>query len=254
VASLLASTAVLIAFKHGWIDGRPIQLIVPCLFFFIPGDAISAAMLELADGRITAGATRLIYSVAILLVLAFGALVATVVVNVPERFLFAVEVEDTLGFWVVWGGWIVFAVGTMLTFSMRPADFPWALALILLTAASAQLGTKAAGEVVGTFFGAVVMTATALLLARPRSRPPAYILYLGAFYVLTPGSHGLRGFETWFGGHPIAGFKGVGDMVSLFTALAVGMLVAAAAVRPAPSPNASAHHCSEDRRNESVAP
>jgi hypothetical protein len=71
----------------------------------------------------TAGASRLIYSVAILLVLGFGALVATAVVNVPVSFLFDVDVEDTLGFWVVWGGWIIFAAGTMLTFSMRPADF-----------------------------------------------------------------------------------------------------------------------------------
>lgn len=229
-ASVLASTIILIAFKNGWITGGPIQLMVPCLFFFIPGDAISAAMLELANGRITAGATRLVYSVAILLVLAFGALIATVIVNVPQSYLFDVEVQDTLGFWVAWGGWIIFAVGTMLTFSMRPADFPWALGLILLTAAVAQLVTAASGDVVGNFVAAVVMTVIALLLARDRRRPPAFVLYLGAFYVLTPGSHGLRGFETWLGGHPIQGFKGVGDMVALFTALAVGMLVGAAAV------------------------
>ena len=33
---------VLVAYKHGWIDGGPIQLMVPRLFFFIPGGAISA--------------------------------------------------------------------------------------------------------------------------------------------------------------------------------------------------------------------
>jgi uncharacterized membrane protein YjjP (DUF1212 family) len=231
VASVGASTLVLAAYKHGWIDGGPIQLMVPCLFFFIPGDAISAGMLELADGRITAGATRLIYSVAILLVLAFGALIGTVLADVPASFLFDVDVQSTLGIWAVWGGWVIFALGTMLTFSMRPADFPWALALILLTAAAAQLGTRAFGDVVGTFTGAVAMTTAALWLGRDPRRPPAYLLYLGAFYVLTPGSHGLRGFESWLGGHPIQGFRGLSDMVSLFTALAVGMLVAAAAVR-----------------------
>jgi uncharacterized membrane protein YjjP (DUF1212 family) len=230
VASVLVSTLVLVAYKEGWIDGGPIQLMVPCLFFFIPGDAISAGMLELADGRITAGATRLVYSVAILLVLAFGALVAAAIVDVPERFLFDVEVQSTLSVWVVSGGWVIFAIGTMLTFSMRPPDFPWALGLILLTAAAAAVGTKALGPVVGNFVGAVVMTGTALVLARPRARPPAYVMYLGAFYVLTPGSHGLRGLETWFGGHAIAGAKGISDMVGMFTALAVGMLVAAAAV------------------------
>jgi uncharacterized membrane protein len=35
---------------------------------------------------------------------------------------------------------------------------------------------------------------------------------------------------SWFGGHPIQGFQGLGDMVALFTALAVRMLVAAACV------------------------
>jgi uncharacterized membrane protein YjjP (DUF1212 family) len=231
VSSVVVSTLTLIVYKHDWIDGGPIQLMVPCLFFFIPGDAISAGMLELADGRMTAGAVRVIYSVAVLLVLAFGALIGTVLANVPASFLFDVDVQDTLGFWVVWGGWIVFALGTMLAFSMRPADFPWALGLILLTAAAAQLGTRAFGEVVGTFIGAVVMTVTALWLGRRPRRPPAYVLYLGAFYVLTPGSHGLRGFESWLGGHPIQGFKGLSDMVALFTALAVGMLVAAASMR-----------------------
>ena len=204
---------------------------VLCLFFFIPGDAISAAMLELADGRMIVGASWLIYSVAMLLVLAFGAFVATVVAGVPERYLFDVTVQDTLGFWVAWGGWILFALGTMLAFSMRPADFPWALGLILLTAGVAQLGTRACGEVVGTFIAAVVMTAVALRAARSPRRPPAYVLYLGAFYVLTPGSHGLRGLESWLGGHAIQGFRGIGDMVQLFTALAVGMLVGAAATR-----------------------
>jgi len=227
-ASVTVSTLVLIAYDHGWIEGGPIQLMVPCLFFFIPGDAISAGMLELADGRITAGATRVIYSLAVLLLLAFGALVATVIANVPEEFLFDVEVQDTLGFWVAWGGWVIFALGTMLAFSMRPADFPWALAVLLLTAGIAQLATRASGDVIGTFVAAVAMTVTALLLGRSPHRPPAYVLYLGAFYVLTPGSHGLRGFESWLGGHPLQGFQGVSDMLALLTALAVGMLVGAA--------------------------
>src|SRR5262249_8135000 len=217
VVSVTVSTLTLLVYKHGWIDGGPIQLMVPCLFFFIFGDAISVGMLELADGRMIAGAARVLYSLAILLVLAFGALVGTVLANVPAHYLFDVTVEDTLGFWVAWGGWILFALGTMLAFSMRPADFPWALARILLTAGVAQLGTKACGEVVGTFVAAVVMTAVALRLGRNPHRPPAYVLYLGAFYVLTPGSHGLRGFESWLGGHPIQGFRGVSDMVALFT-------------------------------------
>ncbi|GAA0929685.1 hypothetical protein GCM10009557_94080 [Virgisporangium ochraceum] len=84
----------------------------------------------------------------------------------------------------------------MLAFSMAARDFPWALGLILVTAAAAEVGTRAAGEAAGTFLAAAVTTATALLVSRRPGRPPAYVLYLGAFYVLTPGSHGLRGWRA----------------------------------------------------------
>jgi uncharacterized membrane protein YjjP (DUF1212 family) len=232
LASVLVSTVVLELFKHGWIDGGPIQLMVPALFYFIPGDAISAAALELAASRITAGATRLVYSIVVLLVLAFGALVASVLAQVPTSDLFDVTVQGNLGTLGVWGGWVLFALGVMLTFSMAPRDFPWALGLILLTAGAAELGARAFGDPLGTFFGAIVMMSAALLLGRRPALPPAYVLYLGAFYVLTPGSHGLRGFESWIGGHPIQGVDGIATMVGMLIAIALGMLVAAAAIRP----------------------
>ncbi|GAA0468616.1 hypothetical protein Ade02nite_79570 [Paractinoplanes deccanensis] len=231
VASILVTVVVLWLYDRGTLDGGPIQLIVPALFYFIPGDAISAAALELADNRMTAGAARLVYSFVALLVLAFGALVATVLLQMPPSVLFDVTVPGNLGPFEVWGGWVLFALGVMFVFQMAPRDFPWALGLILLTAAAAELATRAFGDPFGTFAGAVVMTVVALRLGRRRGLPPAYVLYLGAFYVLTPGSHGLRGLESWIGGHPIQGVGGVADMVSLLVAIAVGMLVGATVTR-----------------------
>ena len=102
---------VLVILKHGGIQGGPIQLIVPALFFFIPGDAISAAALELADNRITAGASRLVYSIVVLIVLSFGTPIATVIAHVPHSDLFDVTVQGNLGFFEVWGGWVLFALG-----------------------------------------------------------------------------------------------------------------------------------------------
>lgn len=233
LASIIVSSVVLAIFEHGDLDGGPIQLIVPALFFFIPGDALSAAALELADNRITAGASRLVYSLVVLVVLSFGTVIALLLVHVPHADLFDVTVPGNLGPAMVWGGWVLFAVGTMLSFSMAPRDFPWALGLVLLTAAAADLGTRAFGDPIGTFVGAIVMTITALLLGRAPSRPPPYVLYLGAFYVLTPGSHGLRGLDSWIGGHPIQGVTSLATMAGMLTAIALGMLVAAAAIGPA---------------------
>jgi uncharacterized membrane protein YjjP (DUF1212 family) len=229
VASVTVSAVTLVAVEEGWVRGGPIQLMVPALFYFIPGDALAAAMLELAAGRISAGASRLVYSLAVLLELGFGALVATSLVGVPADALFDVDVPGTLGPVAVWAGWVVFALGVMLTFSMAPADFPWALALVLGTAAVTALATAAVGDPVATFVGAAVMTAAALRLGHRPGLPPPYVLYLGAFYVLTPGSHGLRGIESWIGGDPVQGVTGLADMAGLLTAIAVGMLVGAAA-------------------------
>ena len=55
-------------------------------------------------------------------------------------------------------------------------------------------------------------------------------MYLGAFYVLTPGSHGLRGW-SWISGDPITGVASIGDMVSLLVAIVIDILVGAAVVR-----------------------
>jgi uncharacterized membrane protein YjjP (DUF1212 family) len=126
-ASVAVAVLALVAVDQGWVHGGPIPLMVPALFYFIPGDALAAAMLELAAGRITAGASRL-------------------------------------------------------------------------------------------------------------TLPPPYVLYLGAFYVLTPGSVGLRGLESWIGGARVQGLSGLAEMAGLLAAIAVGMLVGTALV---PRPLAS---------------
>ena len=234
LASVVVSAVVLELFEHGVIDGGPIQLLVPALFFFIPGDSITAAGLELSAGRMTAGAARLVYSLVSLLVLAFGTIVAATIVQAPLDDLFDVTVDGNLGTAAVWGGWVAFSLGVMLTFQMAPRDFPWALGLVLVTAATVEISVRAVGDPLGTFVGAVVMTVVSFLLARRPTRPPAYVMYLGAFYVLTPGSHGLRGLESWIGGDRIQGVSGVADMLGLLTAIVVGILVGSTLVRRPP--------------------
>ncbi len=87
---------------------------------------------------------------------------------------------------------------------------------------------------VGTFVAAAAMTVAALRLGARPGRPPPYVLYLGAFYVLTPGSHGLRGIESWIGGRPVDAIGSVASMLGLLAAIAGGMLVGAALARRPP--------------------
>ncbi len=57
-------------------------------------------------------------------------------------------------------------------------------------------------------------------------------MYLAAFFVLTPGSHGLRGLDAWIGGHPVQGLGDIAGMVALIVAIALGMLTAASLTGP----------------------
>ena len=224
-ASLLVGVAVLTAAREGWIDGGPVPLMIPALFMFIPGDALSAAMIELTEGRITAGAARIVQSFTVLAVLAFGALLAAEVLHLPHDAIFDAPVHGDLGPLAPWVGWAIFSVGTMLAFSMRPADLPWATAVVFGTYAVLRLGTNGFGEITGTFLAALALTVGTELLGRSSRRPPTFVLFLGAFFVLTSGGVGLRGMETWIGGDTVTAAADFGDMFALLAALSLGILV-----------------------------
>ena len=235
-APLLGSTVVgvgvLVAARQGWVSGGTIELMIPALFVFIPGDAITMSVLELSAGRLTAGAARLAQSAAGLAALAFGPVVAAAVLGVSQGEIFDEGVPPTLGAFAGWFGWVLFTVGVMLVFAMRPRDLPWAVALVLGTYGLQSLAVRALGTLAGTFVAAAAMAAVCLWLGRRPGAPPAYVMYLAAFFVLTPGSHGLRGLDAWIGGHPVQGLGDIAGMVALIVAIALGMLTAASLTGP----------------------
>ncbi|GLZ75403.1 membrane protein [Actinorhabdospora filicis] len=228
LASVAVSLAVLWADERGWITGGPIPLMVPALFVFIPGDSITMAMVELSTGRVTAGAARLTESLAGLAVLAFGPIVALALLGLPAASLTDDTAPASMGVLAGILGWTVFTVGVMLVFDMRARDLPWALAVVLITYGAQLLFVRLTGDTAGTYLAAVTMTAACLLLERRPGSPPVYVLYLTAFFTLTPGSHGLRGLDAWIGGDRIAGLTGLTSMLALLTAIALGILTGAA--------------------------
>ncbi|MFC1411933.1 threonine/serine exporter ThrE family protein [Streptacidiphilus sp. N1-12] len=236
-ASTVVGTVVLTASHQGWVHGGTIALMIPALFVFIPGDAITMAMLELSAGRYTPGAARMAQSLAALGTLAFGPVLAAAALGLDQSEIFDQPVAPTLGPVAGWLGWAVFTVGVMLVFGMRTRDLPWALALALGTYGVQLLTVRTLGSLAGTFLAAAAMAAASLLLGRRPRTPPPYVLYLAAFFVLTPGSHGLRGLDAWLGGHPVQGLHDLAQMFALLAAIALGMLTAAC-VLPTARPGA----------------
>lgn len=233
VVSTGVAVAVLVAAEQGWVQGGTIELMIPVLFVFIPGDAITMSMVEVAAGRLTAGAARLVQSAIGLGVLAFGPVVAAGLLGRDPGEIVDTPVAPTFGPVAGWIGWVVFTVGVMLVFGMRAADLPWALAVALLTNGAQLLAVRAFGTLAGTFLAACLLGLVSLWLGRRPNLPPAYVLYLTGFFVLTPGSHGLRGLDAWIGGHPVQGIGDIAGMAALIAAISLGLL-AAATILPDP--------------------
>jgi hypothetical protein len=45
------------------------------------------------------------------------------------------------------------------------------------------------------------------------------------FFTLTPGSHGLRAFESIIGGQPITGVEDLGTLFGTLLTIALGMII-----------------------------
>jgi uncharacterized membrane protein YjjP (DUF1212 family) len=233
IAAVAVSAIVLMIFNSADVDGGPILLMIPALFFFIPGDVLSASMFELAAGRITAGATQLVYSVFLLMLLLVGVLVGTALTGTDRSVLFAEAVPAEFPDVVPWLGWVLFAFGFMLAFSVRLRDFGWVL-LVTLVAFGVQQGTTALfGEIVGAFLASTAMIVTAIWVSRDPARPPVVVLALCGFFVLTVGALGLEGFTALASGQPVVGSTDHLSMLTIAMAIALGLLTGAILVNRA---------------------
>ncbi|WP_244318778.1 threonine/serine exporter family protein [Streptomyces brevispora] len=132
---LTVSTAVSVVtielFADNPAHGGPVLLMLPALFYFVPGDYLSAATAELAAGLITTGALRLVYSVFLLVQLYVGVLLGVLFTGSSPHALFDVAAHSDLPRWALFLAWIVFTAGTLLAFATPPA--------LLLAAAPARL-------------------------------------------------------------------------------------------------------------------
>ena len=228
VVSTAVSVVALEVFAREPSHGGPVLLMLPALFYFVPGDYLSAATAELAAGLITTGAIRLVYSVFLLVQLYLGVMLGVVATGTSTHALWDIAANSDMARWSLFLGWIVFTAGTVLAFAV-PRRLYWPLlVLVYVTVGVQSLFTKLVGEVGGTFVAAAVLSAAATLLARSEHRPPRLVLLLPAFFTLTVGSLGMRGLTTLAGGHVIEGFRDLLKLVTIVTAIAVGMVFGAA--------------------------
>lgn len=231
VASFFVSLAVMIAYDFDWVSEVPGLLLISALFVFIPGDSITMQAVEMIDGRWAAGVTRLYYSITLLLLLAIGAALAAAATGTSTDLLAPGNAAGYFPWWAPYPGHIIFTIGVALAFQMRWSDVPLATAVTLIVTAIGQAGGIVFGDTAGTFLAAIGMTVIAGYIARNPTRAPAYVWMITPFFTLTPGSHGLRAFESIIGGQPITGVEDLGTLFGTLLSIALGMIVGMALIK-----------------------
>jgi uncharacterized membrane protein YjjP (DUF1212 family) len=193
---------------------------VASLVVFLPGAALTTAVLELAAGQMISGASRLVSGGVQLALLAFGILAGIEAVGIPRsRVLFGTEA--LLGEWSRWLGVLVFAVGVVVADSAPRRSFP-SLLVVLYSAWTCQVVANAVfGGYVAALIGAAVMTLMAFAVERFASAMPAHASFLPGFWLLVPGSLGLIGLTRLAGG---GGSQELFVTVGSIFAVALGVL------------------------------
>jgi uncharacterized membrane protein YjjB (DUF3815 family) len=196
---------------------------IASLAVFLPGAALTTAVLELAAGDMIAGSSRLVWAAVQLMLLAFGILAGVEAAGIPTSKAFA-STEPLLGDWGPWLGVLVFAAGVLVSHSAPPRAF-LGLTIVLYAAWTGQVvGNHLLGGYVSGLVGAFVMTPVAVLVARMPSAMPAYASFLPGFWLLVPGAMSLIGLTQLAGNASATGSDDFLAAVGSIVAVALGVL------------------------------
>lgn len=219
VATLLAAL-----FLSTWAHEIPLRVVAPALVAFLPGLALTVGAVELTTNQVVAGASRVVYGISQLLLLAFG---VTAGAYVSGSATSVTESGQPLGWWAPLVGLVLLAGGNLLFLSAPRRSFAWLLVSLLVTYGALSLGTLALGAELAPFVGALVVVPLARLIARFKTAPPPAVTMLTSFWLLVPGALGFIGLNGAAAGIPDGTTSLVSTGISVF-AIAVGTLVSSA--------------------------
>lgn len=181
------------------LDHLGLRALIPPLAMFLPGAAITLAVIELTSSDVISGASRLIAGFIQIVQLAFGILIAAQMLGLAENQLTAATMNK-IGPWAPWLGVAVYGLGVMLFLAPPRSFLPWLIVVTYAAYLGQYLGAHFLGSYASGFCGALVLTVVALASSQSAdSAPPAIAMILPGFWLLVPGSMGLIGFTELFG-------------------------------------------------------
>jgi uncharacterized membrane protein YjjB (DUF3815 family) len=198
------------------------------LIVLLPGFTLTVAMSELARGHLASGSTRLLQATVVFLVLGFGVLVGSrlgALLGSPVP----APAPVPPGAWTEAVALLAAPAALGLIFQAHPRHLPWILVGGWLAYASARAGAVAFGPEVGAVGGAFLLGLYANGLSRARDLP-ATVALVPSIMLLVPGSIGLRAVSLLAGRDALEGIEAAFTATLVAVALAVGLLLANAAL------------------------
>lgn len=222
-AAFVVSALTFLLAERGWANANLTTMVAP-LITFLPGAALTMAVIELSAAQMVSGASRLVSGALQLVLLAFGIVTAAEAFGVPVAELLAESPGSRSGWWVPWLGVITFGGGVALFNSAPPGVVPGLFLVLLVAFLGQQVGEELLGGYVGGYLGALLMTLTARLVERTRFGPPALVSFLPGFWLLVPGALGLIGLTEYIASGPAFAFQSLLGTLGAMVAIAIGVL------------------------------
>jgi len=178
-----------------WVPGSNHVMTTLCaVIALIPNPGLILWVGEVSSGQLLSGAVRLVSAVVILIELAFGAYLGTViagaVLTIPE----GTAASSMAPYWS-WVAVAVLGVGLALLFQVRPKDFVWVVAGCLLAWSGVVIGGELLGSGPGDMLAALALGIFANLYAL-KMRRSATVILLPGLMVLAPGFASYLGLGT----------------------------------------------------------
>jgi uncharacterized membrane protein YjjP (DUF1212 family) len=227
IAAALVSVLVFVGVKYGLPVDPQYALVAP-LVTFLPGAMLTFGMVELADGDMVSGSSRLITGIVQLLLLVFGMTAGAVLVGYSPENLTDATLETVAPPWDLLGPWVgvvVFGVGIYFHLSAPRNALGWILLVLLLTFAAQQVAAGLFGKEISGFFGMLVATPLGYVIQKVFKGPPSMVTFLPSFWLLVPGALGLLSVKRLLSSSPE---RGGGIAVGLaLVSIALGTLMGA---------------------------
>jgi uncharacterized membrane protein YjjP (DUF1212 family) len=200
------------------------------LIVLLPGLTLTTAATEIASQHLVSGTARFGGAVAVLLKLAFGALVGSRLAG-AWGWETKASIAHAQPLWLQLTSLAVATIAFALLFRARLRDWWVVLLATSISYASSQLAIGAIGPELGLFAAAFIVTTLSNIYARWANRPGA-TFRLPGLLMLVPGAVSFKGMTQVFESQMMLGIDTALHVITLVAALVAGLLLGNSVIPP----------------------